>query len=320
MISGLSNPMSGTWRDLDTTFRGWSSTLVARVRLVHGRIRVVRSVYLPAALHGIEASLLASDSLRKLLSSIHRVVWSRRQLLASVGAVLSLLVCPSGCDPAFCVVWFRFRVLRRYLALWPAEVAVYRLLEMVGEGCLGHGPIHLLFASAAEMGFRWDPLALGWPRPGLALLSNLAGPVQHFKAAILDAWRNKVSADLCDREGFRGGPLLDVHGSLQLLNSSHVRERDKLRSVMGGGIWNGFLLGRVRGQPVPCRFCGAPDSDGQLFWECALPPLVEICENPEFHDLMGMDKAHWPRCLLWHGWLLMLSGVNGASPCAADAF
>ena len=34
---------------------------------------------------------------------------------------------------------------------------------------------------------------------------------------------------------------------------------------------------------------------------------------------MRMDKAHWPRCLLWHGWLPMLSGVNGASPWAVDA-
>ena len=61
--------------------------------------------------------------------------------------------------------------------------------------------------------------------------------------------------------------MLDVHGSLQLLNTSHVRERDKalLRSVMVGGVWNGFLLGRVRRQPVPCRFCGAPDGDGHLF-------------------------------------------------------
>ena len=73
---------------LDTTFRGWSSTLAAWVRLVlsrlvlvfalpldfHGRVRVVRSMYLPAALHGIEASLLASDSLRKLRSAIRRVV------------------------------------------------------------------------------------------------------------------------------------------------------------------------------------------------------------------------------------------------------
>ena len=58
-----------------------------------------------------------------------------------------------------------------------------------------------------------------------AMLSNVAGPIQHFKIA--DAWRNKVAADLCGREGFRGGPLLDVHASLQLLNSSHVRERDK---------------------------------------------------------------------------------------------
>ena len=145
----------------------------------------------------------------------------------------------------------------------------------------------------------WLGLGLVFP-----LLSNLAGPVQRFKAAILDAGRDKVSVDLCGRKGFRGGPLLDVHGSLQLLNSSHVRERDKalLRSIMVGGVWNGFLLGKVRGQVVPCQFCGAPDGDGHLFWECTFPPLVEIREHLEFHDLMRMDKGHWPRCLLWQ-WL-----------------
>ena len=37
---------------------------------------------------------------------------------------------------------------------------------------------------------------------GLPQLCNLAGPVQHFKAAVLDAWRNKVAADLCGREGY----------------------------------------------------------------------------------------------------------------------
>ena len=112
---------------LDTTFRGWSATLAARVRLViarlvlifvlpldfHGRVRVVRSMYLLAALHGVEASLLASDSLLKLRSSICRVVWSRRQPLASAGAVLSLLDGPTGCDPLFCVVLFRFRLFRK---------------------------------------------------------------------------------------------------------------------------------------------------------------------------------------------------------------
>ena len=52
---------------LDTTFRCWSATLASKVRLViarlvlifalpldfHGRLWVVRSMYLPAALHGI---------------------------------------------------------------------------------------------------------------------------------------------------------------------------------------------------------------------------------------------------------------------------
>ena len=90
---------------------------------------------------------------------------------------------------------------------------------------------------------------MGWSRPGLPLLSSVAGPVQHFR-----------TADLCDREGFRCGSLLDIFGSLQLLNSTYVRERDKvlLRSVMVGGIWNCFLLGKVR---VSLFLV-----DGHLFW------------------------------------------------------
>ena len=58
----------------------------------------------------------------------------------------------------------------------------------------------LLIAYASfgpEIGFRWDPVGMGWSRLGLPLLSNLAGPVQHFKSALLDAWRDKVSVDLC---------------------------------------------------------------------------------------------------------------------------
>ena len=42
------------------------------------------------------------------------------------------------------------------------------------------------------------------------------------------------------------------------MKQHHVRERNKalLRAIMVGGVWNGFLLGRIRGQLVPCRFCG----------------------------------------------------------------
>ena len=123
--------------------------------------------------------------------------------MAGVGAVLSLKDGPQECAPAFCVVWFRFLMLRRYLAYRPGQVGrVYRLLNSVTEGCPGQGPVHLLVASAPEVGFRWDSCMLGWQRPGLPVLSNLAGPVQHFRAAILDAWRSNFAADLFARESF----------------------------------------------------------------------------------------------------------------------
>ena len=50
----------------------------------------------------------------------------------------------------------------------------------------------------------------------------------------------------------------DLKGSLQLLTSSHLRERDKmlLRAILCGGVWNGFLLGKAKKEDAPCRFCG----------------------------------------------------------------
>ena len=142
--------------------------------------------------------------------------------------------------------------MRRYLALWPSQVGrAYRLLEMVGEGSPGHGPVHLLSASAAEIGFRWDPVALGWSRPGLPLLRNLAGPLQHFKAAVLDAWRDKLATDLCGRGCFRGGPLQDVHGSCSSLTLSML---GKEMRVCFGVSWLGCveLFFARKGQRAAC--------------------------------------------------------------------
>ena len=318
---------------MDTCFvRVWSATLATRVRLViarlvlifvlpldfHGGLRVKRTMFLPGALHGIEASFLADTSLRKLSTAIFRAVWSGRQPLANTGAVLRLLDGPSGCDPAFCVVWFPFRMLRRYLAYRPGEVhRVYRLIDSAAEGCRGTALCICLLRVLLRLGFSGIPVCLGGTGP---VLSNLAGPIQHFRAAVLEAWRSKVAADLCARNGFREGTWLDVHGTLQLLNSDHVRERNKalLRGVLAGGVWNGLLLEKVKRQPVPCRFCGGADFDGHLFWDSHFPPLVEIRELPEFHGLMETDKSSWPGCLLWYGWLLLLSGVNGGSPWAEN--
>ena len=68
---------------------------------------MIRSMFFPRALRGIEASFLADTSLRKLRTAVFKVVSSRRQPLANVGTLLCLVD----------VVWFRFRMLRGYTLL-----------------------------------------------------------------------------------------------------------------------------------------------------------------------------------------------------------
>ena len=77
-------------RHLDTTFRGWSATLAARARLVISRLVLIFA--LPLDFHGRVRVVM---SMWKLRSSILIVVWSRRQPLAGVGAVLSLMDGPT---------------------------------------------------------------------------------------------------------------------------------------------------------------------------------------------------------------------------------
>ena len=146
--------------------------------------------------------------------------------------------------------------------------------------------------------------------------------MQHFRGAVvwmvgkikcLGSWvRSKVS----------GVASLTITGvlctSLTLLMFGREMKA-LLRSITVGGVWSGFLLGKVWGEPAPCRCCSGPDGDGHLFWECTIPPLVSIGENPEFHEVNIMDDSQWLGCLLWHGWLLRLSGRRGASPWAEAA-
>ena len=47
-----------------------------------------------------------------------------------------------------------------------------------------------------------------------------------------------------------------------------------------------------------------------------LPPLVQIRENPELHDLIQRDKRTWPRCLLWYSSLIAWDGLHLAGSWA----
>ena len=94
--------------------------------------------------------------------------------------------------------------------------------------------------------------------------------------------------------------LLISKAFLELLTSTHLRDRDKmlLRAIFCGGVWNGFLLDKAKKEDVPCRFCGKKDGDGHLLWECTFHPIQHVRELPEFSFLMSLDRSKWPRCLL----------------------
>ena len=158
-------------------------------------------------------------------------------LLANALAILKLLDGPVGIDLAFHIVWARFGMMRRYLAYCPElEPRIFRMLDLVSRGSQGHGPVHVLLISAAELGFAWDGAEKGWVRVSLPLPEDDDWACSgFFFSSILDACRYGIFAKLSEWKGFwEEAEYADFQGSLQLLNSSHLRERGKmfLRAIL----------------------------------------------------------------------------------------
>ena len=55
--------------------------------------------------------------------------------------------------------------MRRYIAYClDEEPRIFRMLDFISWGAQGHGPVRLLLASAAELGFAWDGEEKCWVR------------------------------------------------------------------------------------------------------------------------------------------------------------
>ncbi len=120
---------------LDFTYRARAGTLSGRIgkatvgvaavgALPFGfqvKLGLIRGKFLPAGLHAAEASYVSSSSISAFRAAIVRSVWSTRMPLANSPAILNLLDGPVDVDPAFYIVWSRFRMMRRYLACCPED-------------------------------------------------------------------------------------------------------------------------------------------------------------------------------------------------------
>ena len=130
---------------------------------------------------------MSASSLSAFRAAIVRSVWSSKMPLVDTPIVLNLLDGVVVADPAFHIVWTRFRLWRRYLAQRSLEVSrICRMLDLIAQGPPGHGPVHLILISAEEIGFVWDGSEQGWIRVALSPSGCLQVQFSIFRALF---WR-----------------------------------------------------------------------------------------------------------------------------------
>ena len=272
-------------------------------------VGLVRSMFLPAGLHGSEGAAVSKKNLDSFRSGKVRACWPRKLPMANRHAVLSLRDATEGCDFDYHVIWGRFRQLRRYLGCRLGEalgfIGSWTLLPLEGLGMD-------LFSCFWNPLVNWGLLGTLLRRSGLGQVFPLpprilAGPYPHFKSAIKAAWRVNFAGLLITRTSFRGCPRLDYEGTKQLLFSSHLRERDKmlLRSILCGGTWNGFLLGKSKEEDVLCRYCvcvgGIAWGWSSFFWGELPSPLSWFAFGSSLNLLLCFPVTAAPGLAAWPG-------------------
>ena len=136
----LGGHLDNTYRRRNSTLAGRVLGLLASVLVVMalplgfaGKLRVLRTKFLPGALHAIEGSRISLSLLQRLRSVFVSAAWSKKMPLAHVGAFLSLLDGPPECDPGFFVLWCRFSASSQVSGLLAAGGSSY--LRSSWAGC-----------------------------------------------------------------------------------------------------------------------------------------------------------------------------------------
>ena len=179
---------------------------------------------------------------------------------------MSLLDGTEGCDPGFCAIWFRFRIMRRYLAYHSEQLRrIYRIMA-ISSGGPGQGPAHLLLDGVAEIGFLSDSDVPVWSHLGL--------PAMRDQCSILGVllWMLVETRfpESCVRGKASGVVTLLTTEALCSSLTPHMSGRDKALA-QNRSEWTKILLGfihqvrlRLRGRPeVNCR----SDSDSGVLVE-----------------------------------------------------
>ena len=149
--------------------------------------------------------ILVSGRFLKLRAAIIRVVWSRKQPLASAGCCFGLLDGPQGCDPSFCLVWLRFRLFCKHLSFRPGEVdRVYRLLDQVQGVALVMVRCMLWPLVLDALVFYGTLECQGGGVKGCPGLVTWLVPFSILGLPFLMIGKSRVSAGLCAKSRFQG--------------------------------------------------------------------------------------------------------------------
>ena len=261
----------------------------------HQKLRVLKTVAWPSALHGISTVTLNEHIYASLRAGALQALRFDR-CGANSQIHLSLVEKPL-CDPEFFALW---NSLTQFRAHASEEISskVFSLAAEVPPRNRKPGPYGSLLTRLQEIGWQWCG--------GTCFADHNQLPVdllgcshQELFSRAMRSWTQHVGALWARRKGFTG--LEHVDAQLSRISPEWSLEESGILRVLQNGtaITNDLLHHAYQSSEATCRFCGEPDSLHHRHWKCKETHHLRTLLPPEVVSMVDF----LPEATTNRGWM-----------------
>ncbi|CAL1129477.1 unnamed protein product [Cladocopium goreaui] len=289
----------------------WNSVLLARIRAMpevfrrlktslapySAKLRAVRVMAWPRALHGVSVVHVGSSHMKVLRSAVMQGIGASRK---GANPVLHLASNHLEADPE---AWCILQTFRDARELGPLD----RMESMLGLFATqdmqlpGNGPTGVLLARLQRLGWVVGGNGLVQDRLGTFSVLNVGWDELWVRVAL--SWGHVMHSAVHHRSTFTGIDTADILESQSALSHFGDADRVYLRCHMDGTLYT--QSGRAHfqeGVSGQCPWCDAKDGFYHRAWEC---PFFQDC-RVHMSDVQLARVPSLPLCLSCHGWAILM--------------
>ena len=261
------------------------------------KLRAIRSVAWPTAMHGISSIHLGEDHLDELRTGAMR--GTEQHGLGTSPKIHLSLIEPVLTDPGYYAIWRTLCDFREQTSLESSQAILDNLVFPTIRIKPSPGPCSVVLHRLNSIHWSWSKTRVSFYDQNGLDIDIWEAPIQELQIRSGIAWQQKIAGEMAHRKTFKG--LGNTNSTLTKNNwPCNPMDAAILRRCLNGTfVTSDRRKYHADENSTLCPFCSQEDSQRHRHWECHELESARVECPPEVRrNILNSDP-----CLINHGWI-----------------